>query len=129
MAHAYLHNVRFDETDLAGIVHFSHYAKWVESAEHSLLKHIGIPIISAQGGFPKVNFTINYKKPVRFDDQITIELSVTEVGTSSVHYAFEITRDNESLASGKLATVYVTREGIPQTIPPQWKEAFLTSFY
>ena len=37
--------VEFRDTDAAGIVHFSAFFVWMESAEHELLRAAGVPVV------------------------------------------------------------------------------------
>lgn len=52
MAHEYTATrvVEFSETDLAGIVHFSHFFRWMESAEHEFVRSLGSTVHGESGG-------------------------------------------------------------------------------
>ena len=121
MSYQHLHQVTFEETDMAGIAHFSRYAQWVEQAEHAFLQQLGIAPISREGGFPKVHFNIDYQSPVRFGDILSIELEVAEIGTSSINYEFSILNKDRVSAAGKLTTVLVNQQGRSAPIPEEWK--------
>ena len=125
MPFTYHHQVRFDETDIAGIVHFSNFTKWVEAAEHQLLTELKIPIFAKTGGFPKVHFSINYRKPARLREKLNVELTLEKLGSSSIHYQFKILNNDLLLASGKLSTVYVTSLGSAEPLPAEWRTALL----
>src|SRR5689334_19819650 len=38
------HLVQFSETDMAGIVHFSNYFRWMEEVEHAFLRSLGMSV-------------------------------------------------------------------------------------
>ena len=50
--------VEFADTDMAGIIHFSAYFRYMESAEHELLRSMGYSVYSEIDGvtisFPRV---------------------------------------------------------------------------
>jgi acyl-CoA thioesterase FadM len=55
-AYVYDRRVQFAETDLAGIVHFSWYFRYIEEAEHALWRAAGLSISPprAEMGWPRV---------------------------------------------------------------------------
>ena len=82
--------VEFYETDLAGIAHFSNYYRWMESAEHAFLRERGIVLHEGGIGWPRVHASTDFKKPIKFGDRIRVRISISELRTRSVRYAFEI---------------------------------------
>lgn len=109
--------VEFHETDLAGLVHFSNFFRYMETAEHAFLRSIGHPIHPHVGrveiGWPRVNSTCDFRKPARYDDILTIRVSVEEIRTSSVRYGFQFFRNVEEppIAVGSTTVVCVRFEG------------------
>ncbi|MDA7881815.1 acyl-CoA thioesterase [Akkermansiaceae bacterium] len=101
--------VEFYETDLAGIAHFSNFYRWMESAEHAFLRDRGIDIHDGKIGWPRVNASADFKKPIKFGDEVRVRVSVPEVRTRSVCYAFEFyVNDDDTLrATGKMISVCV----------------------
>jgi YbgC/YbaW family acyl-CoA thioester hydrolase len=101
--------VEFVDTDMAGIVHFSNFFRWMESAEVDYLHARGLTVRMAwEGqhlGFPRVSASCDYLKPIRFEEMIDIAVSIQRLGEKSVTYAFEFTRDGESVARGKVVAV------------------------
>lgn len=101
--------VEFYETDLAGITHFSNFYRWMESAEHAFLRKRGITLHQEGIGWPRVNASADFKKPIKFGDLIRVSVSIAELRTRSVRYAFEF-RVNESdqvHATGEMVSVCV----------------------
>ncbi len=102
--------VEFYETDLAGIAHFSNFYRWMESAEHAYLRSRDIELHSGGIGWPRVNATADFKKPVKFGDLIRVQVTVAEVRTRSVryHFKFLINNDSEAIhALGEMTSVCV----------------------
>ena len=101
--------VEFYETDLAGIAHFSNFYRWMESAEHAFLRERGIVLHDGEIGWPRVNASADFKKPIKFGDDVRVRVSVAEVRTRSVCYAFEFfVNDDETVrATGEMISVCV----------------------
>ena len=108
--------VEFGDTDMAGIMHFSNYFRFMEAAETSYLHARGLSVSwGADGvkwGFPRVSVSCDYQKPARFEDVLTIAVTVEKVGTKSVTYRFEFTNQNGvPLAVGRITSVYCRQTG------------------
>lgn len=107
-----LRTVEFSETDMAGIVHFSNFLRWMESAEHAFLRSIGYSVHArdADGvaGWPRVKVECEYFQPLRFEEAVEVILRVEEVRTRSVRYGFRIRREGASVdaACGIVIAVY-----------------------
>jgi len=101
--------VEFYETDLAGIAHFSNFYRWMESAEHAFLRERGIELHDGEIGWPRVNASADFKKPIRFGDVVRVRVSVSEVRTRSVCYDFHffVNDDDTLCATGEMISVCV----------------------
>lgn len=97
--------VEFMDTDMAGIVHFTTFFRYMETAEHELLRAAGMPIDvlheERQIGWPRVSCNFDFKKPLKFAEELEVRIQVARLGKKSVTYAAEIVRDNEVLATGQ----------------------------
>lgn len=106
----YSRRVQFAETDLAGIVHFSNFYRYMEEAEHAFLRSRGLRIKEEQPdgsvlGWPRVRGTCSFEQPAFYDDELTIEVRVDRVGVKSLTLQFAINRGSVRLAVGELKTV------------------------
>ena len=106
--------VEFGDTDMAGIVHFSNFFRYMESAETAFLRARGLSVAWRDGGvrygFPRVSVACDYARPARFEDVLTVEVHLEKVGRTSVAYRFEFSRDGAAVATGRATAVYC-REG------------------
>jgi acyl-CoA thioester hydrolase len=110
--------VEFSETDMAGIMHFSNFFRWMEACEAAFYRSLGLPLISfvpgTVVGWPRVKASCDYKSPLRFNDTIEVRLFVKEVRTKAVVYVFQFRRvvdgavEPSILAQGEIAAVCVT---------------------
>jgi len=105
--------VEFADTDMAGIMHFSAFFRFMESAEHALVRSLGLSIFGLpdpDGGdhlvsFPRVSARCDYTSPARCEDELDIEVTVQKLGRSSVTYAFRFTHDGDEVAVGEMTSV------------------------
>jgi acyl-CoA thioester hydrolase len=102
--------VEFRDTDAAGIVHFSAFFFWMESAEHELLRAAGVGVIERgsdgiEASWPRVSVCCDYAAAARFDEEIEIAVTVDEIGRSSVTYGFRFDRGGVTLARGRVVAV------------------------
>jgi 4-hydroxybenzoyl-CoA thioesterase/acyl-CoA thioester hydrolase len=108
--------VEFRDTDAAGIVHFSAFFPWMESAEHEMLRSVGIqvlPDLRRQDDtvtWPRVSVGCDYSNAARFEQWLDIEVSVSKIGRSSIAYRIEFTREAPEegqvpIAVGKVVVV------------------------
>ena len=105
------HRVQFFETDMAGVVHFANYFRWMEIVEHAFFRSLGLSVMmtheAAEIGWPRVATSCEYFGPARFEDEITLKLLVTKVGGKSLTYEVDFLKGDMLLAKGKLTSVCV----------------------
>lgn len=102
--------VEFCDTDMAGIVHFSTFYKWMEQAEHDYFRSLGLSIVTQTGkdgtyGWPRVMAKCRFESPAHYDDMVELRLTVVRRGVKSLTYSCEFWRDDVRLAIGDMKTV------------------------
>jgi YbgC/YbaW family acyl-CoA thioester hydrolase len=110
--------VEFSDTDMAGIVHYSNFFRYMETAEHAFFRSLGFSVVTSQldppVGWPRVHAECDYKQPLRFEDEVEIHMLVTEKKTKSLTYAFRFRKLNVDppveVARGSLRVVCVTHQ-------------------
>ena len=128
------HRVQFHETDMAGIVHFANFFRFMEVAEHEFLRSLGQEIHGSvdgqETGWPRVNATCDYRKPARLGDELRIQVFVEEVRTRSVRYRFDFFNAEELIAQGSITAAHVVLENgsisavaIPEELRSQLEQA------
>jgi acyl-CoA thioester hydrolase len=127
--------VEFHETDMAGIMHFANFFRWMESCETAFYRSLGLPLISFVPGkivgWPRVNVSCSYRSPLRFNDTVVVRLMVKKLTTKSVTYVFQFRKGDELCATGEVTAVCVTDDGkggmmaqaIPADVRAQLQEA------
>lgn len=107
--------VEFADTDLAGIVHFANFFRYVEAAEHAFFRSLGHRPHTAAGGlqqgWPRLEVSSKYHRPARFEQTLEICLRLEELRSSSLRYGFWIfVADDPArplLVSGAFTIVHV----------------------
>ena len=102
--------VEFRDTDAAGLVHFTAFFHWMESAEHALWREIGVELVASEPGggivsWPRVSASCDYERAVRFDDIVAVDVRVAKIGRSSVSFSFTFEHDGARIASGSIVAV------------------------
>lgn len=108
--------VEFSETDMAGIVHYSNFFRYMEAAEHAFFRALGFSVVARPGapavGWPRVHAACDYHRPLRFEDEFEVRLRVTEKRSKALTYEFRFRRSGpgapEEVARGRLTVVCVT---------------------
>jgi YbgC/YbaW family acyl-CoA thioester hydrolase len=107
--------IEFADTDMAGIVHFANFFRFMEAAEVEFLRSRGLSVVVHLAGqkisFPRVSASCDYLRPARFEDLLEITVNVEKIGTKSVTYGFEFFRDGELLARGQVSSVCCRVDG------------------
>ena len=126
--------IEFTDTDMAGIVHFSRFFVFMETAEHEFLRSLGTSVATELNGdkigWPRLAASCEYHSPLRFEDEVDIHLWVSKKGTKSLTYQFLFSLEGKDIARGELTTVCcVTNPGeVLRAIPiPEFIASQITS--
>lgn len=118
--------VEFAETDMAGLVHFAGYFRYMEETEHAFVRSLGFSIVMAKRfkvGWPRVHASCDYTVPLHFEDEVEIRLRVKEKKEKSITYEFTFRRVKPmpavEVARGTVTTVCVSRDeaGTMRSVP------------
>ena len=109
--------VEFSETDMAGIVHYANFFRYMETAEHGFFRSLGHSVVmddlDPPLGWPRVRAECEYRQPLRFEDEVEIHLLVSEKKSKSLSYIFKFRKLNgpspTEVARGTLTVVCVTK--------------------
>jgi YbgC/YbaW family acyl-CoA thioester hydrolase len=118
MAHEFtmIHRVEFADTDMAGIIHFSSFFRYMEVTEHAFFRSLGLSVHQEiEGrvyGWPRVHVSCDFKVPVRFEDEVEARLLVREKRSKALTYDFLFRKVNGEpvfeVARGTVTSVCVT---------------------
>lgn len=96
------------DTDAAQVWHWLTAFRLAEQAEAELHRELGITGRTF-GWTPRVRVEADFTAALRFDDEVTCELVVERVGSSSITYGFAVARvgDGVIAATGRIVSVLV----------------------
>jgi acyl-CoA thioester hydrolase len=112
--------VRFAETDAMGIVHHSRYLPYLEETRVAYLRELGHPYaeMRAEGvDYAVLECFVQYRQPLRFDEQVDVYLSLASVTRTSFQMAYLLTVDGEVRATAVTVHGCVTAAGRPTRLP------------
>jgi acyl-CoA thioester hydrolase len=121
-AYAFSHRirVRFAETDAMGIVHHSRYLPYLEETRVAYLRHLGHPYTENQAAgidFAVLEAYVQYRSPLRFDDEVDVHLVVGGVTRATFQIGYLLTVGGDARATGVTVHGAVDRAGRAARMP------------
>src|SRR5580658_1051709 len=118
-----IRRVEFSDTDMAGIMHYSNFFRFMETAEHAFFLSIGFSVVMGRVdppvGWPRVHARCDFMAPLRFEDEVEIHLLVSEKKSKALSYLFKFIKLNGAapleVARGGLTVVCVRHDGRKMT--------------
>ncbi|MFO1439925.1 MAG: thioesterase family protein [Verrucomicrobiaceae bacterium] len=119
MAHRFTctERVQFSDTDMAGIVHFSNFFRYMERVEHAFFRSLSFSIVDPptqaeeRVGWPRVHASCDYFAPLRFEEEFECELLVEEVRSKVLRHLIRFWKaDGELAAEGRITAACVRRD-------------------
>lgn len=110
-----IEKVRFYETDLMGIAHHSNHIRWFECGRCEYLKQAGLDLLAlfADGiSYPIKSVSCEYIEPIRFDDVIRIETTLSKLTRAQMVFTYRLVRhaDGTLLATGMSQNAFTHKE-------------------
>ena len=129
--------VRYAECDPQGVVFNAHFLAYFDVGITELFRAAfgsyqamvdrGVDFVVAEAG-------LRYRRPAHFDDELTLEVAVTRMGTTSITTSYRVLRDGELLVDGTLRHVLIDlktlvgREPDAKTAIPDWMREGLAPY-
>jgi len=102
--------VEFVDTDMAGIVHFTNFFRYMEQAEAEFFRSQGHSLALTKNGsgvgWPRVAASASFKAPAFHNDVLQIRIYVRRRGFKSLTLQFEFRRSETLVATGQIKTAY-----------------------
>ncbi len=126
--HVFPLRVYFEDTDVAGIVYYANYLRFLERARSDMLRAIGVDQRAAleggEGVYAVAEVSIRYKAPAKLADDLLVVTQVTEVRAASVLIQQRVMRAGQILADATVTAAFLSPEGRPKRQPRAWVEVF-----
>lgn len=118
--------VRYGETDQMGHAYYANYLYWFEQARGAWCRDRGFTYRQLEGmGFllPVVEVHARYKGEIRYDDLITVKVSMPEIKRAAMRFDYQIVDgDGRLLTEGYTWHVLMGSERKAISIPPEVRE-------
>jgi acyl-CoA thioester hydrolase len=126
--HLFPLRVYFEDTDVAGIVYYANYLRFMERARSDMLRAIGVDQRAAleggEGVYAVAEVSVRYRSPARLADDLLIATEVKEVRAASVLIQQRVMRAEQILADAIVTAAFLSPEGRPKRQPRAWVELF-----
>ena len=116
--------VRYSETDQMRVVYHGNYAQYFEIGRVEWLRNKGISYKWMEENgimLPVVSLTMNYKRPARYDELLTLKTILKNRTTVKIEFDYELYNANEELlTTGNSILVFVDMKTGKPISPPQY---------
>ena len=125
--HHFALRVYFEDTDVAGIVYYANYLKYMERARSDMLRCAGIDQRAAleggEGVYVVAEAHIKYRGSARLDDDLVVLSRLEAVRAASCLIHQRVMRGHDMLADATITAAFLV-DGRPKRQPSAWVEAF-----
>jgi len=125
--HHFALRVYFEDTDVAGVVYYANYLKYMERARSDMLRCAGIDqraaLEAGEGVYVVAEAHIKYRASARLDDDLLVLSSIEEVRAASCAIHQRVMRGHDILADAMITAAFL-RDGRPVRQPRSWVETF-----
>ncbi|MER5171769.1 tol-pal system-associated acyl-CoA thioesterase [Thioclava sp. GXIMD2076] len=133
MAFAFPVRVYYEDTDLAGIVYYANYLKFIERGRSEWIRSLGVDQarMKAETGtvFAVRRVEADYLKPARFDDELVVMTRLVAETGARIVLAQEVTRAGEVLFSAQVTLVCLNETGAAQRISAEIRRKLAPSLH
>ena len=113
--------VYYEDTDLAGLVYYANYLKFIERGRSEWVREMGIDQAALKadtgGVFAVSRVVADYIKPAHYDDQLEVVSTIAKMTPARVIFGQTVMRAGERLFHADVTVVFLTATGRPQKLP------------
>lgn len=115
--------VRYGETDQMGYVYYGNYAQYLEVGRVEWLRALGFSYKNLEDSgilLPVLHMNINYLKPAKYDDELTVITRLLKNPMVKISFGFEIFNEQkELLTTAETTLVFIDKVKNKPTKAPQ----------
>ena len=121
MWHAFDVRVYYEDTDLAGIVYYANYLKFIERARSEWVRGLGMDqaALKAQSGlvFAVRRVVADYIQPAVYDDILQVRTCLLEQSGARLRLSQQVWRGDVQLFDAEVTLVCISQSGRPARLP------------
>lgn len=126
--HRFALRVYFEDTDVAGIVYYANYLRYMERARSDMLRAVGIDQRAAmeagEGVYAVADVAIRYRGSARLEDELVVLSEVRKVRAAACVIQQNVMRGGDILTEATVTAAFITKDGRPKRQPRAWTEIF-----
>ncbi|HEX8644870.1 MAG TPA: YbgC/FadM family acyl-CoA thioesterase [Allosphingosinicella sp.] len=126
--HRFALRVYFEDTDVAGIVYYANYLRFMERARSDMLRAVGIDQRAAmeagEGVYAVAEVAIKYRGSARLDDELVVVSELKRVRAAACVIQQRVMRGEDILTDAMVTAAFITSEGRPRRQPRPWAQIF-----
>lgn len=130
--HRLLARVYYADTDFSGLVYHARYLEFFERGRSDYLRLVGVRHSELAEGLrgEKIvwvvrRMEIDFQKPARMDDVLTIETRTEKIAGARIFMAQELKRGDTLLVKARVEAAIIGEDGRPKRFPAEWIAAFM----
>ena len=128
MNHRFCLRVYYEDTDLAGIVYYANYLKYIERARTEWVRELGVDQSALKDAtgivFAVRRVEADYLTPARFDDELVVETRLLRATGARMVLAQNVLREDQVLFQAEVTLVALTETGRPARLPADIRSKF-----
>ena len=121
MSHKFPVHVYYEDTDLAGIVYYANYFKFIERARTEWVREAGVDQVALKADegivFAVRRVEADYLAPAKFDDDLTVETEVEAITGVRIVLNQTVKRGETVLFVSQVTLVALGETGQPTRLP------------
>jgi acyl-CoA thioester hydrolase len=126
MSHSFPVRIFYEDTDMAGIVYYANYLRYIERARSDIVEQIGLDQRAMRDEglvFAVTRVEADYIGAARFGDRL--EVLTTHQAEGPVRWVFDqdVVRDGKVIFRAKVTAVCMTTEGRPTRLPAKLRQS------
>lgn len=126
--HRFPLRVYFEDTDVAGIVYYANYLRFMERARSDMLRLVGVDqrgaLDAGIGVYAVAEVAIRYRRPAKLDDALLVVSRIRAVRAASCVIHQKVMRGDEVLTDAEVTAAFVSPDGRPRRQPRDWAARF-----
>jgi len=131
--HSFALRVYYEDTDLAGIVYYANYLKFIERGRSEWVRAQGVDqrALRADHGivFAVRRVEADYLKPARFDDELVVATRLQTLGGARIVLEQEVLRGGERLFASVVTLVCLGEDGHAARLPAEVRARLLPALH
>lgn len=133
MTHEFPVRVYYEDTDLAGIVYYANYLKFIERGRTEWVRSLGIDQVALKRDhglvFAVRRVEAEYLRPAKFDDELTVATGLSAVAGARLIVEQAVWRAGEKLFTAAVTIVCLSETGAPARLPAELRQRLVPSLH